>query len=196
MREPPGHGNSHHNAGKIPEKLGGEDPGWGAYQELHMDSTTPCKSGPHIHLDDLEPLGQEEEVKDFQREEDMGEGEQGSIPHTVSLLVGIVDDEGGRDKGEDQELGLHEMEKMQEEEEMIKIEIMLGMTKEEGIPCLLCLRPMCSFHVSLEMIKLDNKLVKLRNMEQEQDEKEELLWTQSATMKRKGTWADAWREED
>ena len=76
VRELPGQDNSLPNTGNIPEKLGGDDPGGrGAYQELLMDSTAPCNTGPHTHLEALEPGEQGQEASsrddDDQRELEM-----------------------------------------------------------------------------------------------------------------------------
>ena len=54
------------------------------------------------------------------------------------------------------------------------MEIMLGMTQEEGIPCLLCLMPRCICHLSLELAKLETKLLKLRNLDKEKEVKQEM----------------------
>ena len=54
MRESPGHSSSPHNAGKIPEKIGGEEPGCGgAYEEIQQESTAQCKAGPHNHQEEV-----------------------------------------------------------------------------------------------------------------------------------------------
>ena len=142
VREPPGHDSSPHNTGEIPEKLGGDDPGWGgAYQELQLESTAPCNTGPHIHLEPLEPDESKHEEIITQEDE----------------LRGEVEREGRKD-----------------DDERIKMEIMLGMTQEEGIPCLLCLMPRCICHLSLELAKLETKLLKLRNLDKEKEVKQEM----------------------
>ena len=41
------------------------------------------------------------------------------------------------------------------------MEIMLGMTQEEGVPCLLCLMPRCLCHLTLDMTKLNLQIRKL-----------------------------------
>ena len=48
-------------------------------------------------------------------------------------------------------------EKEAEEEERIRMEIMLGMVQEKGVPCLLCLMPKCLCHLTLELTKLESK---------------------------------------
>ena len=65
----PGQDNSPHKAGVLPEKVGGEEPGWGgAYEEAYVGSTAPCKAGPHIHLD--EDIASKEVVRDGVNMED------------------------------------------------------------------------------------------------------------------------------
>ena len=62
-----------------------------------------------------------------------------------------------------------------EDEEMIRMEIMLGMAQEEGIPCLqdLCVLPRCICHVTNELTKLELKLRKLEAGQLHGDEEEE-----------------------
>ena len=40
----------------------------------------------------------------------------------------------------------------EDEEERVKMEIMLGMAQEEGPPCLLCLLPRCICHITLGLV--------------------------------------------
>ena len=42
-----------------------------------------------------------------------------------------------------------------DDEEQIKMEILLGMTQEEGIPCLLCVMPRYLCDLTLNLTKLD-----------------------------------------
>ena len=60
------------------------------------------------------------------------------------------------------------LEHSKDDEEMMKMEILLGMTQEEGIQCLLCLMPRCLCHINLELTKLDLKLRKLESGGEEQ----------------------------
>ena len=136
VREHPGQDNTLHNTGRTPEKLGGEDPGWGgAYQKLLMDSTAPCNTGPHAHLEDLEL-------------EELGQGDE--APQEMTEKV-------------ETEMDIVREEERLVEEERIKMEIMLGMTQEEGIKCLLCMMPRCICHITLALTKIDTKLVQLRS---------------------------------
>ena len=52
----------------------------------------------------------------------------------------------------------------------IMMEIMLGMTQEEGLNCLLCLLPRCVCHITIELTKLDLKLKVLRNNDKEEED--------------------------
>ena len=63
-----------------------------------------------------------------------------------------------------------------EDEEMIRMEIMLGMAQEEGIPCLqdLCVLPRCICHVTNELTKLELKLRKLEAGQLHGDEEEQV----------------------
>ena len=149
VRELPGQDNSLLNTGDIPEKLGGDDPGGrGTYQELLMDSTAPCNTGPHTHLEALEPDEQRNVVKNG-------------------------DDDDTRELEMMRKLDIRKQEEIMGEEERIKMEIMLGMTQEEGVPCLLCLMPRCICHLTLDLTIIETKLLTLRNKEVEKEVKEE-----------------------
>ena len=63
----------------------------------------------------------------------------------------------------------------EEDDEKIKMEIMLGMTQEEGPPCLLCLLPRCICHLTLDIAKLEYKITELRTMGRKEQTKEENL---------------------
>ena len=77
------------------------------------------------------------------------------------------------------------------DDEQIKMEIMLGMTQEEGPQCLLCLLPRCICHLTLEIAKIDYKLTQLRTLESKPKRKK---WNRNIVLK--GAWVDSWREED
>ena len=59
------------------------------------------------------------------------------------------------------------------DEDRVKMEIMLGMAQEEGPPCLLCLLPRCICHLTLEIAKIDCKLTQLRTLEPGKEKVEE-----------------------
>ena len=144
VRELPGQDNTLPNTGELPEKLGGDDPGGrGAYQELLMESTAPCNTGPHSHLEDLEP-GESDVTEMMKKKEE-------------------VENDEIEAKEQEQSDGL----------EGIRMEIMLGMTQEEGIPCLLCLMHRCICHITLDLTKIETKLTMLRNKEVEKEVEEE-----------------------
>ena len=50
------------------------------------------------------------------------------------------------------------------------MEIMLGMTQEEGVPCLLCLMPRCLCHLTLDLTKIDLRIRKLEGGEETQSQ--------------------------
>ena len=49
----------------------------------------------------------------------------------------------------------------EEDEEQMRMEIMLGMEQEEGVPCLLCVMPRCLCNITLDLTKLKLKLKEL-----------------------------------
>ena len=60
----------------------------------------------------------------------------------------------------------------EDDDEMMRMEIMLGMTKEEGIPCLLCLMPRCLCHITLDLTKLELQLRRLEEGGKEQSQEQ------------------------
>ena len=96
---------------------------------------------------------------------------------TAPCKAGPLDHQGEKQEEEkDQEMD-GRLEEAQEEicreNERMRMEIMLGMTQEEGINCLLCLLPRCVCHITLELTKLDLKLKVMRNKDKEEETKAE-----------------------
>ena len=67
------------------------------------------------------------------------------------------------------------------EEERIRMEIMLGMTQDEGILCLLCLMPRCVCHITLNLTNINVKLTQPEGRKQRKkgscQKLDRMLWT-------------------
>ena len=74
---------------------------------------------------------------------------------------------------DDEEVGLSKEEK-DLEDEMCRMEILLGMAQEEGIPCLLCVMPRCVCHITMNLTKINLKLTQLRSQEPRKEAEEDV----------------------
>ena len=93
---------------------------------------------------------------------------------TAPCEAGPLDHQGEKQEEEkDQEMDEEAQDERRRENERMMMEIMLGMTQEEGINCLLCLLPRCVCHITLELTKLDLKLKVMRNKDKEEETKAE-----------------------
>ena len=78
-------------------------------------------------------------------------GEESTAKSTAPCEAGPLDRQGVTLEEEDQ----------LDKDEMMRMEILLGMEQEEGTPCLLCLLPRCICHVTMDLLKLELKLKQL-----------------------------------
>ena len=91
--------------------------------------------------------------------ESVGGGEYQKISEEASLTESTAPY-----KADDEEVGLSKEEKDLEDEEC-RMEILLGMAQEEGIPCLLCVMPRCVCHITMNLTKINLKITQLRSQE-------------------------------
>ena len=167
VRELPEHANTPHNTEGISEKLGGDETGWeGAYQEPHGESTAPCNTGPHFHLEEVLEPGEKREDEEHPRDGGGGHGD-GGVEDEENLRDMIEREDNGVENGDK----LIELDDKEEKEEMIEMESMLGMTQEERKLCLLCLMPRCICHLTIALDIIETKLDKLRKSEKEVQER-------------------------
>ena len=101
-----------------------------------------------------------------------GAYEEASIGGTAPCKAGphIHPDVDLPSKDDEEEPTLIDTEESREEEEEWRMEILLGMTQEEGVPCLLCLMPRCLCHITLDLTKIDLRIRKLEGGEETQSQ--------------------------